>query len=36
MKTAHKVADRIVMLYPLARWTPTSRKSFSTARRKKS
>ncbi len=35
MKTAQKVADRIVMLYPLARLDPTSRKSSSTARRKK-
>ena len=32
MKTVRKVADRVVMLYPLARLEPTSRRSSSTAR----
>ena len=32
MRTARKVADRVVMLYPLSRLSPASRKSFTTAR----
>ena len=33
MNTVRKVADRVVMLFPLSRLRPTNRKSFSTARR---
>ena len=36
MRTAQKVADRVVMLYPLGGWSGTSRRSSTTARRSRS
>ena len=36
MRSAQKVADRIVMLYPLSRLEPANRRSFRRARRERS